>query len=168
MTITTSSAGHFRSQAKYELARAIAGKVSRRSGSVTTGIPSPSWLMMTSRCDWLVATVIESQIPASRNCRTTRCAIDSFELSGAVSSLMNCLDRVLLESGHRRLPEPPDNSMICINEVFYVIIFPPGSDCLENLRKRDVSRPPVPFGKSSPVMPLSTHRAVCVAYRWDV
>lgn len=73
--------------------------------------------MMISRCDWLVATVIESQMPVSRNCRTTRCTIDSFEPSGAVNSLINCFDRVLLESGHRRLPEPPDNSMICIDVI---------------------------------------------------
>ncbi len=28
---------------------------------------------------------------------------------------MNCLERVLLDNGHKRFPEPPDNNMILID-----------------------------------------------------
>ena len=55
---------------------------------------------------------------ASRIMRTTRCIIDSFEPSGAVSSFRNCFDRTSFDSGHSRLPDPPDNSIIFI---FYVL-----------------------------------------------
>ena len=93
----------------------MAGKVSLRSGSVTTLTLSPNCSFIIFSCVALVATVNESARPVSRICLATRCTIDSFLPSGVSSSLRNCFDLTLFESGQRRLPEPPDNNIICIS-----------------------------------------------------
>ena len=69
---------------------------------------APSWLVMMSCCVLLVASVMESVICDSTIWRTTRCTIDSCSPLGEASKRRNCLERVSLESGQRRLPEPPD------------------------------------------------------------
>ena len=40
--------------------------------------------------------------------------IDSTSPDGDCRSGRNCLERALFDKGHRRLPEPSDNSVICI------------------------------------------------------
>ena len=90
----------------------MAGNVSRRSGSVTTSTPSPSCRRMGSSCPALVAITIRASMPDSCIWRYTRCTMDSRAPPASVSRLRNCLERVSLERGHRRFPEPPDNRMM--------------------------------------------------------
>lgn len=91
----------------------MAGKVSRRAGSVTMSTPySLSWLEIISACAALVATVMLSSSPASLIWRTTRCTIDSFSPSGDFSKRRNCFACAPFDKGHKRWPEPPDNKII--------------------------------------------------------
>ena len=54
-------------------------------------------------------------LSTSRICRYIRCTMDSYSPSSFLKNLINCLERISLERGHRRFPEPPDNKIICMN-----------------------------------------------------
>ena len=111
---TVSSAEHPFSKARYAVANAMAGNVSRRSGSVTISVSSPSWFIIISLCEALVAMVMLSVRRASKICRTTLCSIDSIPPPGLLSKGRNCFERALFERGHRRLPDPPESKTIFI------------------------------------------------------
>lgn len=50
----------------------------------------------------------------ARICRYIRCTMDSYSPSFFRKNLINCLERMSFERGHRRFPDPPDNKIICM------------------------------------------------------
>lgn len=100
---------------RYAAASAIAGKVSLRQGSMQIPTSCPSWLYMDDTCVFEVAMVTLASGSTSCICRYTRCTMDSRPPSSVWNILINCLDRISLDNGQRRCPDPPDKSIIFIN-----------------------------------------------------
>ena len=97
-----------------------AGNVSLLHGSIDIPTLSPSWLLIAETCVLLVAMVTVASGSTSLIIRYIRCTIDSYVPSSFLNILINCLDLISLESGHKRLPEPPDNKIIFIYQFLHL------------------------------------------------
>ena len=71
---------------------------------------------MEDSCDFEVATVTLASGSAWRIWRYTRWTMDSYSPSAFLNILMNCLERISLERGQRRFPEPPESKIIFIGD----------------------------------------------------
>ena len=107
MTVSPSAAPC--SSARFAQASIIAGAVSRRSGSRTSAY-SPSTCRRIDS-SWLAQVAMVMSMSASTDpiWPKTRWTMETWLPSASRRTLRNCLERVLLESGHRRVPEPPES-----------------------------------------------------------